>query len=79
MQANRSGVAASTISTINLPWTGQENNNRYNNGAFSSIILIGMAFMTVAPTFAIYMVKDREVILIYFVIHFKGSILQAFN
>ncbi|XP_056019371.1 cholesterol transporter ABCA5-like isoform X3 [Ostrea edulis] len=60
LQANKSGVSTSVISTINLPWTGDDSNNRYNNGAFSSIILIGMAFVSVAPTFAIYMVQDRE-------------------
>ena len=61
LQANKSGATTKIISTTNLPWTGEDNENRYNNGAFSSIILIGMAFVAVAPTFAIYMVKDREV------------------
>nr|XP_022313180.1 ATP-binding cassette sub-family A member 5-like isoform X3 [Crassostrea virginica]XP_022313182.1 ATP-binding cassette sub-family A member 5-like isoform X3 [Crassostrea virginica]XP_022313183.1 ATP-binding cassette sub-family A member 5-like isoform X3 [Crassostrea virginica] len=60
LQANKSGATTKVISTTNLPWTGEDNENRYNNGAFSSIILIGMAFVAVAPTFAIYMVKDRE-------------------
>ncbi|XP_062616764.1 cholesterol transporter ABCA5-like, partial [Saccostrea cucullata] len=61
LQANKSGVATTSfISATNLPWTGKEDNNRYNQGAFSSIILIGMAFISVAPTFSVYMVKDRE-------------------
>lgn len=61
LQANKTGSTAQVISTTNLPWTADSGQNRFNNGAFSSIILIGMAFIAVAPTFAVYMVKDREV------------------
>lgn len=61
LQANKTGSTAQVISTTNLPWTADSGQNLYNNGAFSSIILIGMAFVAVAPTFAVYMVKDREV------------------
>lgn len=60
LQANKTGSTAQVISTTNLPWTADSGQNRFNNGAFSSIILIGMAFIAVAPTFAVYMVKDRE-------------------
>lgn len=48
------------LSTVNLPWPQGASSRTYDQGAFSSTILVAMAFVTVPPSFAVALVKDRQ-------------------
>ncbi|XP_060080116.1 cholesterol transporter ABCA5-like [Ylistrum balloti] len=48
------------LSVVNLPWPKGASERTYDQGAFSSTILVAMAFVTVPPSFAVQLVKDRQ-------------------
>ncbi|XP_033748206.1 ATP-binding cassette sub-family A member 5-like isoform X2 [Pecten maximus] len=47
-------------SVVSLPWPKGPSSRTYDQGAFSATILVAMAFVTVPPSFAIALVKDRQ-------------------
>ncbi|CAG2245460.1 ABCA5 [Mytilus edulis] len=49
-----------TISTASLPLWKPSTKLAYNNNAFSSVILVAIAFVVVPPGFAVDLVKDRQ-------------------
>ncbi|XP_052071542.1 cholesterol transporter ABCA5-like [Mytilus californianus] len=49
-----------TISAASLPLWKPSNKLTYNNNAFSSVILVAIAFVVVPPGFAVDLVKDRQ-------------------
>ncbi|OWF36066.1 ATP-binding cassette sub-family A member 5 [Mizuhopecten yessoensis] len=49
-----------SLSVVNLPWRKDASTPTYDQGAFSSTILVAMAFVTIPPSFAVTLVKDRQ-------------------
>ncbi|KAL3876747.1 hypothetical protein ACJMK2_034544 [Sinanodonta woodiana] len=52
---------SSIISVSNLPWPATKLYMDYNNAAFSSVILLAMAFVIIPSGFGVDIVKDRQV------------------
>lgn len=56
---NNSGL----ISISSLPWPTNHETLTYNNAAFSSVILLAMAFTVIPAGFGVEVVRDRQVIM----------------
>ena len=61
MAASLVNGTVSIISAANLPLYKPKDKLAYNQGVFSSIILVALAFVVVPPGFAVDLVKDRQV------------------
>ena len=48
------------ITTYSLPWPSSER-PKFDNGAFSSSLMVGMAFALIAPGFAIGVIQEIQV------------------
>ena len=55
----KAGVSQ-TITTYNLPWPSSSR-PKFDNGAFSSSLMVGLAFALMAPGFAIGVVQEIQV------------------
>ena len=52
---------ASFIQTSSLPWPASFEKVQFSNAAFSSVILLAMAFVVIPAGFGIDIVRDRQV------------------
>ena len=61
------GADNSSIEVNNYPWPKEETGSKktYNSGAFTSTLLVAMAFCFIPAAFGIDVVKDREVSSLY--------------